>query len=112
MYKYTADFMIIDDDPINNMICTKVIEMTCPGTTVYSFTDPREALSLLISDYLERGSKLLTVFLDINMPLMSGWELLDRINEYSDHLKLQMKIMSYPRLSITTTKIDLHGNLL
>ncbi len=92
MNKDTADFMIIDDDPINNLICAKVIEMTCPGATVYSFTDPREALSLLISDYVNREGKLLTVFLDISMPQMNGWEVLDRINEFSDQIKSRMTI--------------------
>lgn len=87
-----TDFMIIDDDPINNMICTKVIKMMRPDAKVYSFQDPKEALCLLISDYLNCEGKLLTLFLDISMPLMNGWEVLDKINEFSDEAKSRLSI--------------------
>ena len=92
MESITTDFIIIDDDNINNMICEKVIQMTCPKANVRSFLDPIEGLDLILSRYLSAEHKLLTLFLDINMPLMNGWEVLDNINEFSEYAGKRLKI--------------------
>ena len=49
-------FMIIDDDPVNNLICRKIIGNTLPETTISVFTDPETALGYIESRYKEEDA--------------------------------------------------------
>ena len=70
--------MLIDDDPINNLISRETIRHFDPAIDVVEYDKPDEAL-----EYLTTQSKLRTqnipdvIFLDLNMPLINGWSFLD-----------------------------------
>lgn len=72
--------LIIDDDPIHNMVSSKLIEKA-------GFADKTDKVlsGKLALEYLNRNAKENTlpelIFLDINMPLMDGWEFLEHFNE-------------------------------
>ena len=86
------DFMIIDDDPMNNLICAKILEFTFPKAKVNSFVDPRDGLNYLLLNYIQDKNIPLLLFLDINMPDLSGWDVLDHLKEFSDQVMARMKI--------------------
>jgi CheY-like chemotaxis protein len=88
----TPDFIIIDDDPINNMICNKIIAMTIPGATIKTFTDAENGLKHIMSTYSPIDSGNAILLLDINMPFLSGWETLDRMSDFPDLVKEHIKI--------------------
>ena len=74
-------YIIVDDDPFNNMICTMVIKDSLgEETEVKAFTKPEEGL-LFIKENVQETTVL---FLDINMPGINGFELLDKIREMPD----------------------------
>ena len=68
---------LIDDDPIINLIHTKIITK---GTDfqVMVYTNAQKAVEQF-SSWLESQPDQLpdVIFLDINMPIMDGWEFLD-----------------------------------
>jgi len=68
--------LIVDDDPIINLVHQKVIGKIGITNKIRPFTDPREALAYLYAK-LARSGKSILVLLDINMPEMSGFEFLD-----------------------------------
>ena len=73
--------LLIDDDEINNFLSREIINMYMPSTKIDSFTNPEEAL-----EYIREKLKLQQplpdiILLDINMPLMDGWEFLKAIDE-------------------------------
>jgi CheY-like chemotaxis protein len=90
---------IIDDDPIF-VYGTKVL-LNYNGrfcSTVIVHEDGKEALDSLTS-MVKSGDKLPDViFLDLNMPIMDGWEFLD------EFIKLPME--NKPRVYIVSSSID------
>lgn len=72
--------LIIDDDEINNLICTKVIKDYNPDYIVESLTSSAKGLTYLEELVNDRPDDLPDVILlDINMPTINGW---DFIREY------------------------------
>lgn len=70
--------VVIDDDPINNMICEKLIQHLGFAENVSSFLSATEALEWLQA-HPEAGIDV--VFLDINLPIMDGWEFLEQLQQ-------------------------------
>jgi CheY-like chemotaxis protein len=73
-------FIIIDDDGINNFLVKGVLKQLAPSAEVISFTDPELAVEHLL--HLETVQfKNLSIFLDLNMPILNGWDVLDKLSE-------------------------------
>jgi CheY-like chemotaxis protein len=73
-------FIIIDDDSINNFLVKSILKQLTSDSDVESFTDPEIALDRLLS--LENENfKDLIIFLDLNMPVLNGWDVLDKLTE-------------------------------
>jgi two-component system nitrate/nitrite response regulator NarL len=74
------NILLVDDEHISNFINKKLIEHIDASINTTAFNDPEEAFDQL--DYLKPD----LVFLDINMPVMNGWDFLDRmITEQVDY---------------------------
>ncbi len=90
---YTGSkFMVIDDDPANNYICSKFIKIVSPGAEITTFTIPEKGLEAILATSAapqETGTLLL---LDINMPVLSGWDVLDRFSSFPEAIKKQYTI--------------------
>lgn len=84
------DFIVIDDDPFNNKICTLFLRKYFGDIAVKTFTEPEAALSFLAGH--KPGTKPSIVLLDINMPTMSGWEFLDEYEHVDSTIKNSLKI--------------------
>lgn len=65
---------LVDDDPINNLINRRLLGKIGIGNRIEEFLSGQDALEKIKS--LPEGESLL-IFLDINMPVLNGWEFLD-----------------------------------
>ena len=93
MMKKNNNFIIIDDDPSNNFICETVIKRMDPSASVLIFEDPEKAIVKILDMYSRSRTYLPTIlFLDINMPVMNGWEFLDVFRNFTDILREQFVI--------------------
>ncbi|MEX2593229.1 MAG: response regulator [Anditalea sp.] len=71
---YSFDLIVlIDDDPINNLINKRLISKLDLSPNIIEFLEAEKALNYLCSSD-ERKQTL--IFLDINMPVMNGWDFL------------------------------------
>ncbi len=85
------NFLIIDDDNVNAFICRKVIQKAYPDAEIRAFNDPKSGLAYLSGRYPPKEKKTV-VFLDIDMPGMTGWELLDHFEHLPCDVREQYKI--------------------
>jgi len=88
----TPYFISIDDDRIDNMICLKIIQHVLPEADVQTFTNPETGFEYIKSESVNNNERKGIIFLDINMPTLSGWELLDKCNNFPESAKKQIKI--------------------
>ncbi|MBS1493732.1 MAG: response regulator [Bacteroidetes bacterium] len=86
------NFILVDDDGINNTLCRAVITKVFEGANVKAFQIPEEALAYIQDNYASKEDFFTTLFLDINMPSMTGWEFIEEFNKFPDKIKKQFTI--------------------
>ncbi|GMQ26605.1 response regulator [Algoriphagus sp. oki45] len=82
---------LVDDDPINNLINRRLLGKVGISDRIVEFLSGDDALEMLSAEPLE--NKVL-VLLDINMPVMNGWEFLDKYMSILPHRKDKILILS------------------
>jgi len=74
--------LIIDDDEVNNFLCRKVMELNNFSTDVHSCESAQGGLDYLIETKRENPEQYPDIlFLDINMPINTGWDFLDMFDK-------------------------------
>ena len=87
-----TNFIVVDDDSVNNMICRKIIKRAFPETDVQEFLEPDTALVYIKSTYSKMNAPDAVLFLDINMPTITGWEFLEAFERFDTRVKEHLKI--------------------
>lgn len=82
--------MLIDDDSVCNRINQIIIKKKFKSYDVneyevLSFQKPVEGLKYLIKSLKNKVYRKILVLLDINMPVMTGWELLEQYSAIPRH---------------------------
>ncbi|MBA6153119.1 response regulator [Gelidibacter maritimus] len=80
------EILLIDDDSVTNFVQKKVIESEFENFSIEVFQNGLTAI-----DYIHKNpKKSYLIFLDINMPVMNGWEFLEAItnDKYFYNLKV------------------------
>ena len=90
--------LCVDDDPITLMLCKMVITKASFSNEIATAKNGQEALKYFdaIKTIATTKNKPQLIFLDLNMPVMNGWEFLDSFNtkEYSDYHDTKVIILS------------------
>lgn len=85
--KEVSRFMIIDDDPGNNMLCEILIKKTVGEAEIQTFTEPVQAVDYIKNECFNGYASSTVVFLDINMPDMTGWDVLEKFKTFNEKIK-------------------------
>ena len=106
-------FLVIDDDPINNMVCKAAIKSATGGIIAKCFTNPLEGLKYVRNELTSSGETTpVILFLDINMPEMSGWDWLESYKDFPESIKNMITVYILSS-SVSPTDIELaHSNRL
>ena len=85
-------FIFIDDDPVSNSVGRRVIKKMLPEAEVKIFNEPEAGLEFIKLTYTSPDSNRAILFLDINMPTLTGWDVLEKLEEHADMIKQNIKI--------------------
>ena len=86
-------FMLIDDDMVSNLFCTMILKKTLGEIDLSVFTHPGLGLRYIETEFRFNPDDQKTIlFLDINMPAMTGWEFLEKFQALTLPLKSQFSI--------------------
>lgn len=90
--------LCIDDDPIALMLCKMVINKSQFSKEIITAKNGEEALNYfkIFKQTSPEKKQPQLIFLDLNMPIMGGWEFLDSFSteEYSEYNSIKVIILS------------------
>lgn len=97
MSKNYYSVMLIDDNEIDNLINQKMIEAANIADNIYIHTGARSAIEFL-RNIEGLGADIIKIlpeiiFLDIDMPLMDGFQFLDEFEKLADTTKSHCNIV-------------------
>jgi CheY-like chemotaxis protein len=70
---------VVDDDPIYQIIINKIIKKSELFSTVFTFKNGKEALDTFKQSLAKNENIPNIILLDLNMPVMDGWEFMDEM---------------------------------
>ena len=93
MMMSSQHYLVVDDDKTNNLICDFTIRKFNKNATVDLYLIPEKALLSIEHKYSNTAGTIPTIlFLDVNMPSMSGFEFLDEFKKFNAHVRDQFTI--------------------
>jgi len=84
--------LIVDDDPVATLILKKNLELIQVNQETITFSNGEEAYAYFKKNYNEKENYY--VFLDINMPLMNGWDFLNSIDPFINKANTHIYILT------------------
>lgn len=97
---HPPEIILIDDDPLQHLICKKILSNVGFNGDFRSYFTGLEGINHVLTQNHTRSEHPNTiVFLDLNMPIMDGWEFLRRFK------KLEQRIKSNYSIYILTSSI-------
>jgi two-component SAPR family response regulator len=95
------NFIIIDNDELTIVICNMLIKKLVPVAATMAFSKPVEALDFIKTNYSGETNIETIVLLDITMPFLNGWQVLDEL------MNFDKKILSHLKIFIFTSSVTL-----
>jgi len=92
-----VNIMLVDDDEINNFITVKLIRKAFPDAVLSTFLNGRLAIDKLKDIVQNKPDNVPDyILLDINMPVMNGWEFLEeyKLLKFDSDQKVTIYILS------------------
>jgi len=83
-------FLLADDDADDKTLFCEALSEIDPDIICHTASDGQQALAILS----DKEKKPNIIFLDINMPVMDGWQCLGKLKEHADHKNIPVIMYS------------------
>ena len=83
--------LLIDDDAGNNTVSRIFLKRVAIETEIVAFTDPVLGLEYIATEYAKNPVTTI-LLLDINMPVLSGWDVLEKFEQMAEGIKKHFTI--------------------
>ncbi|WP_439559243.1 response regulator [Dyadobacter sp.] len=93
--------LLVDDDPVFLFLHEKLLRKVGIEVSIDKCSDGQQALAYIESDHEEN---VFCVLLDINMPVMNGWEFLRSIQRLPYNASINVFIVSSASRMVNATK--------
>jgi len=87
-------FIVIDDEPINNLLCDILIKHSVPDSEVELFSKASDALKYINYQFTQSKNDYpeYILLLDLNMPELTGWAFLEIFHKFEESIKSRFRI--------------------
>lgn len=88
--------LLIDDDPMGNFLTKTMLRKVRPRMPVFVAENGEEAFAIIHKLEAKAGSKekKLCILLDLDMPLLDGYEFLEELKNGKVDLRIQVYVLS------------------
>ncbi|MEZ4946019.1 MAG: response regulator [Cyclobacteriaceae bacterium] len=91
---------IIDDDDVYQYTMTRALKSDSLVKKILVFSDGEEALDFMIENIASNDNLPDVIFLDVNMPIMDGWQFLE------EYIKLKPRVGKQIAIYMVTSSVD------
>lgn len=92
MIKKTVDICVVDDDDIYQFTIERIIKCFKLPVNLTAFTNGKRAFEFISDNIQNRDVLPDIIFLDINMPVMNGYEFIEKFEKIKSTLQKEIKI--------------------
>jgi len=94
MLDHKLNLLVIDDDDINIFIIKKIVEKTGFDIDMVARNNGQQAIDYINETIAQNNPLPQLVLIDINMPVMNGWEFIEAYEMLNIEQKVDMYILS------------------
>ncbi|MES2650386.1 MAG: response regulator [Bacteroidota bacterium] len=94
MLDHKLNLLVIDDDDINVFIIKKIVEKTGFDIEMVARNNGQQAIDYINETIAQNNPLPRLVLIDINMPVMNGWEFIEAYEALGIEQKVDMYILS------------------
>ncbi len=95
-----SKLIIIDDDPIHQKIVQIILKKQDTFDEIDSYTEAEIAVEMLEENAKNRDNLPDVILLDLNMPVMDGWDFLESFE------KIKNKLLKTIKIFVVTSSVD------
>ena len=94
MLNHKLKLLVVDDDDINLFIIKKIVEKTGFDIDMVSRSNGQQAIDYINEAIAQNNPLPKMILIDINMPVMNGWEFIEAYEALTIEHKVDMYILS------------------
>ncbi|MEQ8364230.1 MAG: response regulator [Cyclobacteriaceae bacterium] len=91
---------IIDDDDVYQYTVTRALKSDSLAKKILVFSDGEEAIDFLADNIANKENLPDVIFLDVNMPIMDGWQFLE------EYVKMKPRVGKQITIYMVTSSVD------
>lgn len=100
MLQSKLHILLVDDDRIYQFAARKTIEATGYADSILTYSNGEEAINYLKQSLKNNITLPDVIFLDVNMPIMNGWEFLD------EYTRLKSDVSKPVLIYVVSSSVD------